>query len=373
MVTTVSRRWGIFSIAILMCLTTLLFGGGKGSIYVVFWGYAAYLGYKGDIDTLAGYLKIVIVLNVIVLSGILLLVDAEADLWRWTGWGNSGILALAVAIPLSVMVGMFAYIRGQLRSSEQLTPVGAGAIGTTPAQSSDPPSPQTPAGVIMQQPPTMEDAYTSISAKYEAPPFVETVLPTGAYSMEDAYAASLPDLPQTAINARTERHIGADTSSERAMAASGPSGISTTDVEALWASALDEFEGPLRRKGLWAKLYAELDGNEVNVRVAYLKTRFAQLQKERADLIRADEVRRTTEKQQHLRTLSARDCYGKGLYSEVKAEGYDCLHFHNGQAAIRFRDKLKVYASPDALRRRIAELAQPPQPNATASIDEFSV
>lgn len=372
MVTVVKRRWGIVSVAALMCLTTVLFVGGKGSVYILFWGYAAYLGYKGDIATLATYLKILILLNVIVLLGVLLFVDAKDDLWRWTGWGNSGILAIIVGIPMSVMVGMFAYIRGQLRSLEQFSLAAAGEIRPGLAPTSDRTYPQRPASVTTRKPPTMEDAYNAISPTREVTPSIGASPPTKTLSMEDAYAASTTNLSPPKNIAQAKQNVGTEPSGERDMVASAPTGDANAAEEALWAAALDEFEGPHRRKGLWAKLYAEFDGDDVQLRVAYLKTRFAQLQQELAEAARADDVRLATQERERLRAMSARDCYAKGLYVEFMEEGYDCIHFKNGQAAMRFRDTLKVYASPEALRRHISELAQPHQANATAPIDVFT-
>lgn len=50
--------------------------------------------------------------------------------------------------------------------------------------------------------------------------------------------------------------------------------------EDLWAIAADEVDGPTRRKGLWAKAFAEAQGNEAAAKVSYLKWRVEQLQNE---------------------------------------------------------------------------------------------
>ena len=181
--------------------------------------------------------------------------------------------------------------------------------------------------------------------------------------MEDAYAASIPNLSHAQMSAPERSNMVEIPLLGKEMSAS--SRATEAAEEELWATVLDEFEGPLRRKGLWSKLYAELAGDEVKIRVAYLKTRFAQMRQELAEANQVAERHRW-------QSLSARDCYAKRLYVEFKAEGYECLHFHNGQAAIRFRDKIKVYASPDAVRHRVAELALPEPLNPTPSIDEFS-
>ncbi len=73
------------------------------------------------------------------------------------------------------------------------------------------------------------------------------------------------------------------------------------DEEALWADALREFEGPSRRKGLWARLFAEAGGVENTAQAAYLSTRVAEMhqdieaQKAAAFQAREDAIRREVE------------------------------------------------------------------------------
>lgn len=55
-----------------------------------------------------------------------------------------------------------------------------------------------------------------------------------------------------------------------------PSSIAV-DEDAFWSKAFEEYEGSNRNKGLWVKLFAQLDGNETKVKVEYLKTRAQQL------------------------------------------------------------------------------------------------
>lgn len=47
-----------------------------------------------------------------------------------------------------------------------------------------------------------------------------------------------------------------------------------------WAEALAEFDGQQRRAGLWAKLFATHEGDEVKAKVDYLKTRVGQIASE---------------------------------------------------------------------------------------------
>jgi hypothetical protein len=55
---------------------------------------------------------------------------------------------------------------------------------------------------------------------------------------------------------------------------------SDLDDEQSWAAALSEYESGNRRDGLYAKLYAKLDGDESKIKVAYMKTRVVEMTEE---------------------------------------------------------------------------------------------
>ena len=61
----------------------------------------------------------------------------------------------------------------------------------------------------------------------------------------------------------------------------------TADVpgERFWSAAIAEFEGPSRRPGLWARAFAEAQGNEPAAKANYLRYRADELQQEHAALL----------------------------------------------------------------------------------------
>lgn len=67
--------------------------------------------------------------------------------------------------------------------------------------------------------------------------------------------------------------------------------------ERLWAQALDELEGGNRRLGLWAKAFADAQGNEAAAKANYLRDRVCQLSEENRS--------RTVEVKQHKPTASS--------------------------------------------------------------------
>jgi hypothetical protein len=66
MATQVQRRWGILALAVAMVFLNLVSNavlGKKSSLYIVFWGYIAYLAYKGDVDSIFQWVKWVLIVG----------------------------------------------------------------------------------------------------------------------------------------------------------------------------------------------------------------------------------------------------------------------------------------------------------------------
>ena len=83
--------------------------------------------------------------------------------------------------------------------------------------------------------------------------------------------------------------------------------------EDLYGIAWDELEAGTYEKGLWARLYAEHDGNEENTRVAYLNERVTALTKKRQGLMERGKSTET----EFLKTLSRYPTNLKILNEEV--------------------------------------------------------
>lgn len=67
------------------------------------------------------------------------------------------------------------------------------------------------------------------------------------------------------------------------------SGNMTTPDEKFWADALAEFESSSRRPGLWAKAFAEANGNEAAAKASYLRQRAGELRDEHRAYLAAQE------------------------------------------------------------------------------------
>jgi hypothetical protein len=138
--------------------------------------------------------------------------------------------------------------------------------------------------------------------------------------------------------------------------------------EKSWEHALLEFEGGDRRLGVWAKVFAESNGNESLAKAAYIAYRAPQIQEEfnkeesSASKVLKTAPSATTAYKQNVRPehlkLSASECYTQGLFTEKNNSGYECIYFTNGQTAIHFAatDSLKIYASEVALQDAILKI-----------------
>ena len=78
----------------------------------------------------------------------------------------------------------------------------------------------------------------------------------------------------------------------------------THGEESLWADALAELEGSNRRHGLWAKVFAEANGNEATAMAAYLRERVGQLAEDIASRQAADSAQRFAAVKTNLITIA---------------------------------------------------------------------
>lgn len=101
-------------------------------------------------------------------------------------------------------------------------------------------------------------------------------VPTTALAVE-----ARPSLPASDLHPVTlsmdSKHPVPDLAATLSISTASQS--STTQTEQLWAIALAEFEGTSRRPGVWARVFAEAQGNEALAKANYLKSRFDDMSK----------------------------------------------------------------------------------------------
>ncbi len=105
-----------------------------------------------------------------------------------------------------------------------------------------------------------------------------------------------PPVPRTSIP-MTSTPSAAQPVVKSAQPALSPLAHSTSavDDEDLWAAAISEFDGDNRRVGLWAKAFAECNGDEAPAKAAYLRERVRQLAAEASVRKDAEVARQASE------------------------------------------------------------------------------
>jgi len=221
------------SIAIVMAFASLL-TGSKGSSYTLtlFWIYAAYLSYKGDIRKLKTYLIVLIWINAIIGVGVLLFADA-----RTLGWinpdANSQIL-FTIGIPLVVKISMLLRINNLIELEEKSREVSSSLIKSA-----------------------LNDKIYSVRSEHN------TINEKGDISSKNT--SMTPNSSEYKTNLNNSQNASTEL-------------IDSED--GIWEKVTAEYDGEARRKGLFAKLFAKHNGDEAKVKSEYYNTRFNEIYSE---------------------------------------------------------------------------------------------
>jgi len=309
MATQVQRRWGIFALAVAMVFLNLISNailGKKGSLYIVFWGYIAYLAYKGDVDSIFQWVKWVLIINVVVGLGFSLF--ADDDTMGWIGFGSVEEFLIALGIPVTIKGGLLLYLNGQRSSSRTNSDPSIGD-----KRSTTPPSESSVGAVkkiaLQKRVEDMESAYAGI---YQT----ESIAPDRLADQQPT-----PKPPQPEIE---KRPLSVE--------------LSADDEERAYETAGEEVDKGTYRKGLWTKLWAENDGDEKKVKLLYIKTRVEQL---------LSDLRKSREAEQAL----AEERRQQAIAEENYRKELERLRIEKGQAAA---ERLQITGMLEDPQRRQA-------------------
>lgn len=234
-----SPRWGIFSLAVVMFLVTTIGGiGGKpNGFYLAVWVLVAYYAYRGSTTAVYGWVKTFLIANVVLIGG--LAIVSPNIVWNYLAVESVGRLTLGWLIPLFVGISLFLYLVWE--KPEEVNK----QISSNLSQASTP--------------------IPSASRLHKSEPQPRTD------SMEAAYLAAyeLPKASQDAIKSPSFND-------------STPSKPTAEEEESAYEQAGDEIHKETYRRGLWTRLWAENDGDEKKVKVAYIKLRVPQILEEKS-------------------------------------------------------------------------------------------
>jgi len=221
---TLKRRWGIVVVGILMLFVTMVtmaLSGQKASFYIFVWLMVSYYGYKGNLYSIKQWMKWLIFINLVALFFILIFTDNSTV----TYLADSKMeLVLGVLIMLIPKVLLFFYVGVQLDTDK------TSEISTTKKKDEN---------LFFQSYSSLKDAN----------------LTTKASEVKN----NIPNNPQV--------------EEQKEMA-------TPIDEDKLWEIAADEVDGDARKKSMWAKCFAEADGEENKAKASYLKLRVAELKAE---------------------------------------------------------------------------------------------
>lgn len=257
----IKRRWGVFTLSIIMVSLHLLgslgSGGGGVGIYGFFWAYAAYLALKGDIKTISYWLGWLIVISACGL--VLVSVLASGDTVLLSLGMNKAELIVNGLVLLVIKGGLWLYLSNEISKSQGRGISDAGsAISTQPLEASPPP--------------------------VHSLPIVEK------------YAVAGPNQSSDTIMK------GPTKDNDRSYAAERGDGL-PVDEDAIYEAISNEVESASMKMGLWTRLYADNDGDEVKTKVAYIRHRAADLidiekenlRRHRTEQMRQSEMKRLRE------------------------------------------------------------------------------
>ena len=113
-----SSRWGVVALAVLMLLVTMVntsINGQKSSIYYAVWTFVGWYGYKGNLEQIKSWMKVVIVLNILVLLWVVLLYDDSTTNLISKGTKES----LSIGVLVMLVPKLFLYLWCKSKLNEQ--------------------------------------------------------------------------------------------------------------------------------------------------------------------------------------------------------------------------------------------------------------
>lgn len=263
---TIERRWGIVAIAVAMFFVTMVnasINGQKSSIYYVVWMMVGVYGYKGNLEEIKRLMKVLLILNAVVLLGVLMFMQDNAVTYieRQATKESIAFGVLIMCIPKALI---YLYCDKEIKEIESKN----------------------------QQEEEVEKIFKK-HANYESNKLIKTQSKKNE-SMEDAYlkAEEIKSEPKKTI---IEKNINVQkpkviesmedaysqmaeqkTSSEKNIEAKQAENKNIKDEE-IWEFVAEEFDGIDRKKGLYAKLFAEMDGDDKKIKIAYYKIRVEEI------------------------------------------------------------------------------------------------
>jgi len=191
---------------------------------------------------------------------------------------------------------------------------------------------------------SMEDAYIKAAEVKSVPKNfavekrnkINSPVPKKIESMEDAYSQIAPQ------ELKIEKNYE-------------PNKVHSNNIEEekIWELVAEEFESDNRKKGLYAKLFVEMNGDEKKIQVMYYKIRVEELINE-ITFTEKLEANNLEKEKINYELTSDEDCINNGWYKKEWIKEFTCLLLHNGKAVVD-RDEIQIiYKDIEAVKNAIA-------------------
>ena len=139
---------------------------------------------------------------------------------------------------------------------------------------------------------------------------------------------------------------------------------SNLEVNKIWEIIAEEFQSESKKKGLYARCFAETNGDEAKAKALYYKERYSELMYANENAVyKVDAQKNTTdETKQFLHSIrnergdiSDEDCYASGFYAKLMINGYECFDLDNGRAMVVTPKRKIIYLNLSALESAMRE------------------
>jgi hypothetical protein len=302
------RNYWIVTLALLMFFVTMISAqmtGIQNGFYYFVWMMVGYYGFKGNYESIKTWMGIAIIVNLV---GLLVLFIINEDGILYISSGGRLELALGVVVMLIPKLVLYYYSKAKIESNQN----------------------------------EEQNRRSEIRIKNT--------------TTNDFSKKSLQEpLMQKNVNFSTEK--GQLLKKDEVLKYQPKSivkGVGMENDHEVWERVLNEYEGADRKKGLWAKLFVELDGDEKKIKIQYLKIRVEQLTQESSLASNEKleifpehdfkmEVESSKAKHPH-ESKNIEDYIISGIYLTKTFMNNEYYLYPNGQAAVKWIDELRVYS-----------------------------
>lgn len=164
---------------------------------------------------------------------------------------------------------------------------------------------------------------------------INTPISLKGISNEDAYQSSLPT-----------RNVSAIELNFTIANQSAPKSLINSEV--IWEEIYKEFESEERNIGLWARLFAQYEGNETKAKAEYLKIRFdAKLEEYKKAATTSQKAAQVFARKDYV-AKTEETCIKENVFDLYTSSGYEIYVFPNGNAAYKRFRVYKLYESKEA-------------------------